>query len=157
MNSKEVKKNLMIAMRKNEALRGTDDYVGVSIELKSPESVICFDGRTEMLGGNLTIKAISEIELAFARAQARATMSELLEKAKVDFYFERCALMIGGYPYYYLDAEDMKEAQNAIAEITEFRKKVGICALNDSADKEAATSTDTPASAGASENEKAFI
>ena len=82
MSSTEVKKNLMIAMRKNEALRGTDDYVGVSIELKSPESVICFDGRTEMLGGNLTIKAISEIELAFARAQARATMSELLKKAK---------------------------------------------------------------------------
>ena len=155
MSSTEVKKNLMIAMRKNEALRGTDDYVGVSIELKSPESVICFDGRTEMLGGNLTIKAISEIELAFARAQARATMSELLKKAKVDFDFERRALMIGGYPYYYLDAEDMKEAQNAIAEITEFRKKVGICALNDSADKEAATPTDTPASESASENEKA--
>lgn len=156
MSLTEVKKNLMIAMRKNEALRGTDDYVGVSIELKSPESVICFDGRTEMLGGNLTMKAISEIELAFARAQARATMSELLKKAKVDFCFECRALMIGGYPYYYLDAEDMKEAQNAIAEITEFRKKVGICALNDSADKEAATPTDTPASAGASENEKAF-
>ena len=155
MSSTEVKKNLMIAMRKNEALRGTDDYVEVSIELKSPESVICFDGRTEMLGGNLTIKAISEIELAFARAQARATMSELLKKAKVDFYFDHRALMIGGYPYYYLDAEDMKEAQNAIAEITEFRKKVGICALNDSADKEAAMPTDTTASAGASENEKA--
>ena len=155
MSSTEVKKNLMIAMRKNEALRGTDDYVGVSIELKSPESVICFDGRTEMLGGNLTIKAISEIELAFARAQARAIMSELLRKAKVDFYFDHRALMIGGYPYYYLDAEDMKEAQNAIAEITEFRKKVGICALNDSADKEAATPTDTPASESASENEKA--
>ena len=155
MSSTEVKKNLMIAMRKNEALRGTDDYVGASIELKSPESVICFDGRTEMLGGNLTIKAISEIELAFARAQARATMSELLKKAKVDFYFDHRALMIGGYPYYYLDAEDMKEAQNAIAEITEFRKKVGICALNDSADKETATPTDAPASESASENEKA--
>lgn len=157
MSLTEVKKNLMIAMRKNEALRGTDDYVGVSIELKSPESVICFDGRTEMLGGNLTMKAISEIELAFARAQARATMSELLKKVNVDFDFERCALMIGGYPYYYLNAEDMKEAQNAIAEITEFRKKVGICALNDSADKGAAMPTDTPASAGAIENEKAFI
>ena len=155
MSSTEVRKNLMIAMRKNEALRGTDDYVGASIELKSPESVICFDGRTETLGGGLTMKAISEIKLAFARAQTRATMSELLEKAKVDFYFDHRALMIGGYPYYYLDAEDMKEAQNAIAEITEFRKKVGICALNDSADKEAATSTDTPASAGVSENEKA--
>lgn len=157
MNLTEVKKNLMIAMRKNEALRGTDNYVEVSIELKSPELVICFDGRTELLGGNLTMKAISEIELAFARAHARATMLELLKKAKVDFYFERRALMIGGYPYYYLNAEDMKEAQNAIAEITEFRKKVGICALNDSADKEAAIPTDTPASAGASENEKAFI
>ena len=155
MSLTEVKKNLMIAMRKNEALRGTDDYVEVSIELTSPGWVIHFDRKTETLGGNLTIKAISEIELAFARAQARATMSELLEKAKVDFNFDHRALMIGGYPYYYLDAEDMKEAQNAIAEITEFRKKVGICALNDSADKGAAMPTDTPASAGASENEKA--
>lgn len=156
MSLTEVKKNLMIAMRKNEALRGTDDYVKVSIKLTSPELVICLDGMTETLGGNLTMKAISEMELAFARAQTRATMSELLKKANVDFDFKRCVLMIGGYPYYYLDAEDMKEAQNAIAEITEFRKKVGICALNDSADKEVATSTDTPASAGESENEKAF-